>query len=455
MRRSLLLLALLLVPVAAVGLAQQPPIPPPPPRTLPPSVVGGQPPAGPVTPAAHHATEAPLAKLEPLAAFPAPTQFAVRSVLLGSAWLTRRSEPHGRFTYGYLPALRQPMKGDHDLRQALAALALAEAARFAGDDRQAAVASQAVLTLLAATRIDPADPNGRVPHPLGCNEVGFAAVLALAIYELPGADERLIAEAERLCHFLRRQCRPDGSVDDGQGVRNATASVQRANYADGGDGAKPTLLAANGEWENPGFALHALAVSSRVRPDPWKLKAVAKGLEHYRAKFKADMQPMFAATLTPAFAELALQTKSAAAAAVVFEMCDHLADLHLQTGDPRFPAWTGGFMAWADGKRHTQPGPVYEGAAYVRGLCDAYRLARLTADQAREARYKQVIVDEVQFLTGFQYLEANTRHFENAFRANVLIGGFYLSPTDGNLRIDATAWGVCGMVRFLTCGAER
>jgi hypothetical protein len=217
---------------------------------------------------------------------------------------------------------------------------------------------------------------------------------------------------------------------------------------------KPPLLV-DGKLENPGFALHALAVSNRVRPAAWKLEAVQKGLEHYRAKFKADMQPMLAATLTPAFAELYFQTKSQDAAAAVFEMNDHLADLQYPATDPQFAMWAGGFMGWADGRRHALAAPAFECAAYLQSLCYAYRLARITQDLTREARYKQVVVDAVQFLTGLQYLEANTRHFENTFRANTLIGGFYLSPSDGNLRIDATAWGVCGMLRFLGSGAER
>ena len=61
----------------------------------------------------------------------------------------------------------------------------------------------------------------------------------------------------------------------------------------------------------------------------------------------------------------------------------------------------------------------------------------------------------MQFLAGLQYTEGNTRHFENGFRANTLIGGFYLSPTDGNLRIDSTATAVRGLLRFLSCGAEK
>jgi hypothetical protein len=61
-----------------------------------------------------------------------------------------------------------------------------------------------------------------------------------------------------------------------------------------------------------------------------------------------------------------------------------------------------------------------------------------------------VAADAAQFLCALQFLEANTRHFENTFRANTLIGAFHLSPSDGNLRIDATACAVTGLLRYLS-----
>ena len=185
--------------VAVVGSGQPPVLQPPAPAAMPPVAA-----AGPMDPAPENGPE--LGRFEPLAAFPHTTQAAVRSVLLGASWLTRMNQPHGRFQYGYLPALRQPMDGDHDLKQARAALALAQAARFTGDERQTAVAGQAILVLLAATRVDPADPGCRVPLAFSftCNRLGFAALLASSIYAFPGSDEKLLAEAERLCGFLRK-----------------------------------------------------------------------------------------------------------------------------------------------------------------------------------------------------------------------------------------------------------
>jgi hypothetical protein len=427
MRRiRFLLISLVLASTLAIGLAQ-PPAPPAPPVTAPPAT----PPAP--------AIESPLAGFEPLVAFPQATQTAVRSVVYGSNWLTRMNQPQGRFTYGYRPALRQPMEGDHDLKQARATLALAQAARFTGDSRQAAVASQAILSLLAMTKIDPADPKCRLPvaSSMTCNRVGFASLLILSIHELPGADEKLLVEAERLGEFLHKQLRSDGSVHYIDSPTELSTKVEPA-----------------GVNEFPGLALDAIMASNRRKPAAWKREATMKGLEHYRAWFKERPHPLLAATLTPGFAEMHLQFKAKGAVEAVFELNDWLAGMQHPSGDPRHPLWTGGFRSMA-GDRPVESEPGFESGAGVESLAYAYKIARLELDLTRCAKYKTALYDGVQFLAGLQYTEANTRHFENGFRANTLIGGFYLSPTDGNLRIDATAWALTGMYHFLQSGAEK
>src|SRR5262245_57531244 len=83
------------------------------------------------------------------------------SVQRGADWLFRANRPEGRFDYGYVPALAAVMEGDHYLRQAGAAFALARAARFTGDERHAARARQAILTLLGDTTVQAGDQNVR------------------------------------------------------------------------------------------------------------------------------------------------------------------------------------------------------------------------------------------------------------------------------------------------------
>lgn len=435
MRRVLVVVAILLAVSLTVVVAQPPtqPMPPTVPRPLPNDMS-----SSPVSPPTA-VSDTPLARFEPLTAFPVPTQNAVRAVLLGGQWMVRMNQSQGRFLFGYNPALRQPLLGDHDLKQARGALALAQVAKFSGDDKQVTLAAQAILTLLASTKIDPGDPNARVPihSSLTCNRIGFAAVLALAIYELPTADAKLVAEAERLCEFLRKQCRADGSI----------------HYADSPSDV-PTQIDPAGVNEYPGTALHAIIVSNRHKPATWKTEVVKKGIEFYRAYFKSHPHPLLAATLTPACAELYLQTKQGEGATVVFELNDWLCGLQIPATDPRRPQWAGGFRAVVNGHQADLP-PGPETGLYIQSLGYACQLARTVPDLERFNRYQSAVVNATHFLCGLQYLEANTRHFENSFRANMLIGGFYLSPTDGNLRIDSTGTAITGLIRFLGSGAEK
>jgi hypothetical protein len=353
--------------------------------------------------------------------------------------MAKMQQPHGRFLHGYDPALRQPVSGEHDLKQARAALAMAQVARFGGERQHAAAARQAILALLASTGDSQTDPNCRVPvqASLVCNRVGFAALLALAIYELPGAEEKLLDDAERLCNFLRTRLRPDGSV----------------HYTDGANDV-PTQTDPAGVNEYPGLALHALAVSARVRPAEWKKEAVTRGVAHYREVFRAGPHPALAATLTPAACELYMQTKLPEAAAAAFEMNDWLCGLQIGPTDPRHPQWAGGFRAVANGQATGDPPATAATGLHVQSLACAYHLTRVGGDLTREAKYLPALQSAANFLCGLQYLEVNTRHFENNYRAAMLIGGFHLAPSDGGLRTDATACAITGLLRYLSSGAE-
>ncbi|MCI0705456.1 MAG: hypothetical protein L0241_30720, partial [Planctomycetia bacterium] len=410
------------------------PMPPVPPKPFPAAGVPTTPTPPPTS------NETPLSKFEPLAAFPPTTQFAVRGVLLGSDWMVRMNQSNGRFLFGYLPALRRSMTGDHDLKQAQAALAMAQSAKFTGDQKQSAIANQAILTLLASTKIEDTQPKSRVPvhMSLVCNRVGFAATVALAIYELPNPSDKLIEDAEMLCAFLRSQLRADGSV----------------HYTDGPNDV-PMQIDPAGVNEYPGFALQALAMSNRFRPADWKKEAVKKGVAFYHAAFRAKPNPMMAATISPAATELYLQTKLTELTAAAFEMNDWLCQLQIPTTDPKCPQWAGGFRTMANGQMTDTPAGAVETGLYVQSLAYAYQLTRVTGDLTREGKYRPAMADSVNFLAALQFLETNTRHFENTFRVNMLLGAFHLSPTDGNLRIDATARAITGLLRFLSSGAER
>lgn len=397
---------------------------PEPPRPLPASITGVQPPAAaPVSPAGGIAATAPMARFANLQSFPPETIAAVYSMRSGADWLWRMNQPNGRFFPGLNPAVRQPLDGDTDARQALAAFALADAARFVGDERYTARAVQSVLSLLTATKPDPADPTCRVPTapPDRCDRIAFAAALVLTIHSLPNPDATLLVQADGLCVYLRKQCRPTGAIQEA-------------------DDRPPA---------DPGLAIRALLANCRAKPDRAALELVAKAIAHYRAAFQAKPSPALAGSLLPGFVEFALMNgKEPISTAAAFELADWLCDHQYTRTDTRNPLWAGGFKAG-----DAEPG--CEAIACAGGLTMAAKLTRQVPDLNRFPKYRNAAVEALTFARGtLQYTDETADHFEKNFRARFLTGGCHLSPSDGVVRIDATAQLVNAHLMYLTSGAE-
>src|SRR5204862_7273745 len=134
-------------------------------------------------------------------------------------WMMRVNRTDGRFLPGFIPALRVALEGDNYLQQAGATAALARAATFYQDERAAAVAKQAILTLLLETTVDPKTQARCTAAPEALlNRLATAGALLVAIHELPNPAQDLLQNAEQLAHYLRLQQQADGSfvpsVDD-------------------------------------------------------------------------------------------------------------------------------------------------------------------------------------------------------------------------------------------------
>ncbi len=352
----------------------------------------------------------------------------------GADWLYRMNATDGRFVSGYVPALKTVMEGDHYLRQAGAAFALARAARFTGDPRYIARATQAVLLLLGDTVVDPQDPQVRytaLPS-TAVNRLATAGLLVLAINELPAPEKDLLAKSEHLCNYIRRQQRADGSLsctDSSEGVK-AADDPEGINYY-------------------PGAALYGLMRSQHHQPAAWKNDLARKALAYYRTWWRAQKNPAFVPWQTAAYAEAYLRTREQAFADFVNEMNDWVCGLQYDRLDPRYPAfWYGGFKAWSDGKP-VEAAPQVSTASYAEGLAEACRLARETGDLTRHRRYSEALERSLQFLAMLQYTEANTQHFADWYRP-MLLGGFHASYQDGDLRIDSTQHAVCALIQYLT-----
>ena len=426
--------------VAALGLAAgalsaQTPQPP---KLLPTSVTGQAPAPTPVTPAGGNvaAAAAPIERfLKDRGAFPPETEQAVFATRLGTDWLFRMNLPGGRFQHGLNPAVRQWLEGDADFRQALATLALCEAAKFTGDERYAARANGAVLALLALTRPDAADPTCRVPTAANdrCNRVGYASVTALAIFALPNADAKLLTDADGLMKFVRKQVRANGAI-----AFNEPATDE------------PHKADAEGAAVYPGYALQALSASLRLRPDAETRDLFPKAMAYQARLLKSQPNPMLVATTMPALVDYALLTSNdPGVVGTALDAADWLCGSQVTRAEPRRGAWAGGFPAGAAAE------PTADSAACALALCHAARLTRQLPDAARFTKYRAAAVEGLAFARNLQFTDESADHFEKSFRTRCVVGGVRLSPSDGTLRVDATAQAVLAHLAYLQCGTEQ
>ncbi|HKB40835.1 MAG TPA: hypothetical protein VKD72_30695 [Gemmataceae bacterium] len=411
----------------------KPPVPPAPrpgASVTAPVVAPGPPPLTVTVPGRSASSTRPaidLARLEPL------HRQMYLSARQAADWLSGMNGRKGLFDQGLLPAFGTSLEGDHALRQAGAAFALARAARFLHDDQHAARATHAILSLLEDTVVDP--PGSDVRHSVlpstVVNRLGMAALLVLAIHELPAPSDELLTRADQLCNYIRRQQQPDGSF--------------RLN-----DTAIPADLDPAAVDQYPGQALYALMRSQKRRPATWKIEMVRKALPYYRKHWHEHKDRDFVCWQSAACAEAYLLTKEKPFADAVLEMNDWLCGLQYEQLDPHHPRWLGGFMACVEG-RVTETPPDIGSAACAVSLAEACRIAAQLLprpDVTRHERYSAALERCLQFLTTLQYAEADTQHFADWYRPR-LVGGFYASHQDGTLRIDFTQQALSALVQYL------
>jgi hypothetical protein len=355
-----------------------------------------------------------------------------QSAQRGSDWLYRANGSDGHFSYGSVPSLKVMLEGDNYLRQAGAAFALARAARFNGDPRYVARARQAVLLLLADTAVDAKNPDVRtttMPQVV-VNRLAAAGLMLMAIHELPTPAEDLLQQGEQLANYIRTQQQADGSLS----VTDLSAERE----------AQPD---AEGISTYPGEALYGLMLSQRHRPAAWKTDLARKALKYYQPWWRAHKSTHFVPCQTAAYTEAYLLTREQPFADFVNEMNDWLCELQHPPLDPRHPLWGGGFNEWID-NRGSNAAPTIGSAGYAESLAEACRLARKTGDLNRYRHYRESLERCLQFLCRLQYTEANTQHFADWYRP-ALVGAFYASHQDGNIRIDYTQHSVCALLMYL------
>jgi len=378
---------------------------------------------------------APITRFGDLEKQPALTRQMIISAQRGIEWLHRYNLQNGRFISGFLPAVNAPMDGDHFMRQATAALALARAAKFTGDERYAVRASLAILNLLTETKEETKGVRFTAQPSVVCNRIAANGLLILAIHEMPNPSNDLLDRAEEMCAFIRSQQQADGSL----------------HYTDTSD--PSTTTDPIGIRTYPGIALTGVILSNKLRPASWKIEMLKKAMPYYRNAFKQSPHPTFVPWQTTAFAEAFVQSKDPAFTGYVFEMNDWLCTLQYSALDPRHQSWFGGFQT-IENKLVVASPPDLMTALYAQSLADGCRVARQIPDLERYTRYRTSLIRSLQFLTTLQYAEDSCQHFAPNFRPAVL-GGFHPTHQDGNLRVEDTANAVSAMLHFFNSGSAE
>ncbi|CAN5449765.1 hypothetical protein BH11PLA2_BH11PLA2_28410 [soil metagenome] len=404
----------------------------PEPRPLPPSITGvpGQP-LIPLTPTAGVVPEtklAPISRYQNLAALPPETAQAVLGLRTGSDWLLKRQQANGRFVAGVNLDTKSIIPTGTEFEQSLSTWAVCQAARFMGDEKLNLAGSQAILSLMTLTTDSP--DGCKVPVlPWGVNNIptGFAAVLALAIFELPDADDKTSADAVKLCRFIKKQMQKDGSI------------AWQTH----------TKIDVSGENLQPGLALLALATAYRVTGDATFKDSCLSGVTYYRDAFRRQPNAVMAGTLLPAFVECHRLTKSDAARTATFELADWLITQQATATTVKTPAWAGSFV---DPDSVSEPNIT---TAYVlKGLAAACQLARNEADLQRYPRYRAATVEVLKFTGSLQYTAENAVAFEAGIRQQYVLGGVRRTLTGTIVTAENTALVVLGFQRFLESGAD-
>ncbi|HMP58055.1 MAG TPA: hypothetical protein PKD86_01770, partial [Gemmatales bacterium] len=320
---------------------------------------------------------------DPVASLPP----AVRPVYVmgrrGAEWLAAMNRTDGLFEQGFNPAFNLPCEEEHYLTQVAATAALAQSARTFQAPAHAARAKQALLVLLAQTRVEEREPRVRLTQfpSASVNRAAAAAGLVLAIHAVPDPTPDLLEAAEQLAGYLR------------------TLQTDEGHFRVEMEGLGPAAARTSVESESArvqGQIVQALAVSYGQAPAPWKLEAVRRAVVAQRSMWQGRRQMEVTYGMIAGCTELYERTKEAPFADCVFEMADWLASLQYGV-EPNAIHFQGGFMSWTGGQPARTP-PTLRSAAAIAALADACRTARLAGNVAAHDRARQACDRGIQFL---------------------------------------------------------
>lgn len=184
----------------------------------------------------------------------------------------------------------------------------------------------------------------------------------------------------------------------------------------------------------PGEAMLALMKMYEATKDVRYLDAVTKAFPYYQDYWRNNKTTAFVSWQTQADFLLYIARKDSDVAKFIFEMNDWLID-NYQIQQSQYSDLIGGFP---------KNEPKNATATYLEGINDAYLLALRIDDVYHIKKYSDAIRKGTRFVLQTQYTFDNGFYLENK---NQAIGGFRLSLTSSEQRIDYTQHAVMALIK--------
>jgi hypothetical protein len=350
-------------------------------------------------------------------------QSATRLAELMGEWLARHVHADGRMTYEYWPSRGEESTDNNTIRQWMATLALIRYARLQGRQAIYDLAERNIRFNLRSLYEEERGLGLVVEPSDGDVKLGAIGLAALAIMEHPERSEFAHEEAA-LRRTVRHLWRPNGQFVT---FYRPAGRMDEENFY-------------------PGEALLLWAHIYRETRDPGLLRRFMRSFEHYREWHldEENRNPAFVPWHTQAYAEVWRVTRDRRLLDFIFEMNDWLVGIQ-QWRDAPYSDVRGRFYD-PDRPEFGEPHASATGV-YLEGLVEAYRLAVLVGDGARQDRYFLAIRRGLRDVMQLQFVDNVDMYYSGDRR--LVRGGIRTEVYDNRIRVDNVQHNLLAVLNIL------
>lgn len=337
-----------------------------------------------------------------------------------SDYLLRSVQPNGRMMYVYYPSRGEEDTGrNNSIRQWMATRALIHTARRNPTLQRNHAIEQNIQYNLATTYREQGDfgwieENGKI-------KLGAIALAAMTLRDYAGVVD-YSETRQKLCRTVRSMWRDSGRF------RTFLAPADRDDCHN----------------FYPGEALLLWADLLHETMDQSLLECFSRSFYFYGDWHRVNRNPAFVPWHTMAYAKLWDRLPDQKLVAAIFEMNDWLLGIQ-QWEDAPYEDCRGRFYAT---DRPFGPPHASSTAVYLEGLAEAFRIARLTGDHARQLAYRRAILRGLRSLAQLTY----KGDLDTCFHAKRkrLLGGVRTCEYNNVIRIDNVQHSIMAILSVLS-----